>query len=52
MNLEEMHALANVLCADESNESNQVLIDLSNLAHGVVVADTSSVYYNLYLTGA
>ena len=52
MDLEDMHALANVLCSDESNESNQAIIDLSNLAHGIVVADVTSVYYNLYLLGA
>lgn len=52
MDLEDMHALSNVLCSDESNESNQVLIDLANLSHGVIVDDTSSVYYNTYLLGA
>ena len=49
MDLEDMHALSNVLCSDESNESNQVLIDLANLSHGVIVDDKTSVYYNTYL---
>ena len=52
MEREDMYALGCYLASDESNESNQVIIDLANLAHGVVVDDTSSVYYNTYLLGA
>jgi hypothetical protein len=52
MELEDLYALGCVLASDETNMSNEAIIDASNLAHGVVVADVTSPYYNLYLLGA
>ena len=49
MNKDEMYILAEILCGDESNESDEIIIDITNLNNGVVVTDPAHKQYNAYL---
>jgi len=51
MNEKELEILTDILCGDESNESNEVIIDLGNVSHGVIITDRSHPQYNAYLLG-
>jgi len=51
MDKNELKALADMLCGDESNESDEVIIDITALSYGVIITDRSHPHYNAYLLG-
>ncbi len=51
MDENELKALAEILCGDETNASDEVIIDIVALSHGVVITDRSHPHYNAYLLG-
>jgi hypothetical protein len=51
MDKNELNALSEMLCADESNESNEVIVDLVRVSHGIIITDPSRKDYNGYLVG-
>ena len=45
----DLYMLAEILSGDESNESDEIIIDITNLNNGVVITDPAHPQYNAYL---